>query len=250
MAIDTVTLAVSRKYTDQTVIGLGGLKGAPAIIKDIVHQDGINVVTFEWTGTDGSKQTRDMIVYDGTPIYVWESGNTYNYGDLVIYSSTLYRCLVKNNDIVFHRTKYEEIGASDGNYDIVEDSSLLPVNFTSADRKMYYSIADEYFWLWNGQGWQAQRNLKLAEFAPNAATAKDNAIVLYIGDNTNGFIKGRLYQYKISNNSWNDVTNIDYSNVTNKPQINGNTLEGNKTSAELGIRVMGTYEEENLYLHC
>ena len=84
MAIDTVTLAVSRKYTDQTVIGLGGLKGANCTVKDIVHQDGINVVTFGWAGTDGSKQTRDMIVYDGTPIYVWESGNTYNYGDLVI----------------------------------------------------------------------------------------------------------------------------------------------------------------------
>ena len=163
MAIDTVTYAAARKYTDKTAIGLGGLKGAPAIIKNIVHKDGINTVTFEWTGTNGAKETRDMVVYDGTPIYVWESGNTYEYGDLVIYASAFYRCITKNSDSTFDDTKWNEIGSPDGNYDIVADSTLLPTRFTAADRKMYYSIEDQCFWLWNGIEWQDQHPKTITE---------------------------------------------------------------------------------------
>lgn len=251
MAIDIVTLAVSKKYTDNTIIGLGGLKGAPAIVKDIVHQNGVNIVTFEWTGIDGTKQTREMTVYDGTPIYIWESGNTYKSGDLAIYSFKFYICLTGNSDIIFDSTKWNEIGGGsvDGDYGIVENSSLLPRGFSASDRKMYYSIEDQCFWLWNGQKWKKQHpDTILVETIPESV--EDNTIVLYVGETANGFVKGRLYQYKAFNNSWNDITNVSYSNIEDKPQINGNVLEGNKTSTELGIKVVGTYSEGNLYLHC
>ena len=33
--------------------------------------------------------------------------------------------------------------------------------------------------------------------------------------------------------------NVDYSNVKNKPQINGNELEGNKSAADLGLATNG-----------
>ena len=155
--MDVVSYSLSRKYTNDTVIGLGALKGANCTIKSIVHQDGINTVTFEWTGTDGTVQTSQMIVYDGTPIYVWESGNHYEYGDLVIYTSAFYRCITPNSDVTFDDTKWNEIGSADGNYDIVENSTLLPARFTPADRKMYYSISDGYFWLWNGYSWVDQQ---------------------------------------------------------------------------------------------
>ena len=94
-----------------------------------------------------------MTVYDGTPIYVWESSNFYKYGDLVIYQSCFYRCIIQNSDVEFDSTKWNEIGSPDGNYDIVENHTLLPARFTAADRKMYYSIADKCFWLWNGAEW-------------------------------------------------------------------------------------------------
>ena len=106
-----------------------------------------------------------MTVYDGTPIYVWESGNHYQYGDLAIYASCFYRCIAENSDTDFDSTKWNEIGSSDGNYDIVQSSDLLPTRFTSADRKMYYSIADGAFWLWNGAEWQMQqpKSITIAE---------------------------------------------------------------------------------------
>lgn len=154
--MDVISYALSKRYTDDTVIGLGYLKGASCTIKSIVHQDGINTVTFEWTATDGTTRTSEMIVNDGTPIYVWESGNHYNYGDLVIYESAFYRCISENSDITFNHLHWNEIGSPDGNYDIVESSAELPVRFTAADRKMYYSIADGYFWLWDGTTWVDQ----------------------------------------------------------------------------------------------
>jgi hypothetical protein len=156
MAIDVITYAAARKYVDKTADALGAVKGAPAIVKNIVHQDGINTVTFEWTGTSGAKETRDMIVYDGTPIYVWESGNTYRFGDLAIYASKFYRCIVENSDIEFNDTHWNEIGSPDGNYDIVEAQEMLPARFTAADRKMYYSIEDQCFFLWDGTKWSEQ----------------------------------------------------------------------------------------------
>lgn len=154
--MDVISYALSKKYTNDTVIGLGAIRGANCTIKSIVHQDGINTVTFEWTGTDGTVQTSEMIVNDGTPIYVWESGNHYIYGDLVIYASKFYRCITENSDIVFNDTHWNEIGSPDGNYDIVETASALPVRFTAADRKLYYVIDETVFYLWDGVKWEIQ----------------------------------------------------------------------------------------------
>ena len=87
---------------------------------------------------------------------IWLSGDHYKYGDLVIYSGAFYRCIVANSDITFDSTKWSEIGGADSQYDIVEDSSQLPTRFTPADRRMYYSIQDCAFWLWDGYRWSLQ----------------------------------------------------------------------------------------------
>lgn len=163
MAIDLATYAASRKYTEQTCDGLGYLKGAPATIKSIVHQNGLHTITFEWTSNSGAKETKDVVISDGTPIYVWESGNTYKYGDLVIYESKFYRCIVEHTSLEFSDTYFNEIGSADGNYDIIQDSSQLPLRFTAADRKMYYSIADSNFFLWNGESWVLQEPKTISE---------------------------------------------------------------------------------------
>lgn len=148
---------LSKKYTDETAIQFGGLKGAPAKIKSIVKENGQNVITFEWKNDEG--ETRESVLYvdDGTPIYTWTPGYEYKYGDLVIYTSQFYRCIVPNSDTVFDETHWNGIGSPDGNYDIVERTADLPVRFTTADRKMYYSIEEGIFYLWNGTEWEAQR---------------------------------------------------------------------------------------------
>lgn len=154
--MDILSYILSKKFTEDTVIGLGAIKGANCTIKSIVHQDGINTVTFEWTGTDGTTKTSEMIVNDGTPIYTWVSGNHYLYGDLIIYASAFYRCIHENSDITFDSSHWNEIGSPDGNYDIVESATGLPPRFTSADRKMYYVIDESAFYLWTGERWVLQ----------------------------------------------------------------------------------------------
>lgn len=40
----------------------------------------------------------------------------------------------------------------------------------------------------------------------------------------------------------------DYNKMKNQPAVNSNTLIGDKTTAELGIRLVGTYNNEELTL--
>lgn len=68
MGLSVVTLALAKKFTKQSLIGLGALKGAPCTIKEIIKNDTSNIVTFEWTGTDDSKQTSTMVVENGISI--------------------------------------------------------------------------------------------------------------------------------------------------------------------------------------
>ena len=84
--------------------------------------------------------------------------NSYKYGDIVIYAAQFYRCVTDCiAGEILDPTYFAEIGSADGNYDIVQDSTQLPARFTPADRKMYWSIDDGFFWLWNGTEWEPQQ---------------------------------------------------------------------------------------------
>ena len=63
--MDIVTLALAKAFTKKTVDGLGALKGANAVITSITKENGISIVTFEWTGTSGIKETDSIQVKDG-----------------------------------------------------------------------------------------------------------------------------------------------------------------------------------------
>lgn len=158
MAINKQAYVLSKKYTEESLIGVGALKGASCQIKSIEHKDGRNTVTFVWEATDGTSRESKMFVEDGTNIYTYTPGDTYYYGDLVIYESAFYRCIVSEYvaETVLDNTKFNEIGSPDGSYDIVETSDLLPPRFTPSDRKMYYCIAEMCFYLWNGFKWAKQ----------------------------------------------------------------------------------------------
>lgn len=64
--MDASTYVLCQAYVKASLIGLGALKGAPCTIKSIVETDEGNVVTFEWTATDGvTKRTSTMLVRNG-----------------------------------------------------------------------------------------------------------------------------------------------------------------------------------------
>ena len=147
---------LSKKYTNETAIQFGAVKGAPCKIKSVVKQNGQNIITFEWKNDAGDVRESTLTVDDGTPIYTWNSGDTYKYGDLVIYESCFYRCITENSDATFDPNKWNAIGSPDGKYDIVDSVDLLPTRFTSADRKMYYVLDEQTFYYWDGTEWVPQ----------------------------------------------------------------------------------------------
>lgn len=209
----TQAYAIAKKYTDETAIQFGGLKGASCTIKSITHQNGRNIVIFEWQNNQGYTRESEMIVKDGTPIYEWQSGDHYEYGDLAIYQSDFYRCITPNDDVEFDATKWNEIGSPDGNYDIVQNSSMLPPIFTAADRKMYYSIEDENFWLWNGSAWNEQEKLSQYRLMPTASSVNLNRVVQYIGAETQhykmGFFYHCVYDSETETYSWEEMNTSD-----------------------------------------
>ena len=72
--MDIVTLALAKDFTKKTVDGLGALKGANAVITSITKENGISTVTFEWTGTSGTKETDSIQVKDGEELGISEEG--------------------------------------------------------------------------------------------------------------------------------------------------------------------------------
>lgn len=249
MALSIETYALSRKYTNETAAQFGGLKGASCKVKSIEKQNGQNIVTFEWKNEEGETRESVMYVDDGTPIYVWESGHRYIFGDLVIYSSCFYRCIQENSDIIFDDKKWNEIGNPDGQYDIVQNSSMLPPRFTPADRKMYYCIDEELFYLWDGHQWNRQDKLIQFEYMPSALDIYSNVIIQYIGETNNNYINGYFYkcEYKDSQYTWINIDTQysakvaktgDYDDLINKPIIN---LDGNESTIILSNLDEGFY---------
>ena len=156
--MDLVTLALAKKYTRDSLIGVGAIKGAPCQIKSIVKQDGVNTVTFLWEDNNGSQHESILQVDDGTSIYVWSAGNTYNVGDLVLYNLVFYQCTYANSDNVWTPSHWIAIGSADSDYSIVQLISELPSTFSSTDKKMYYVISEMCFFLWNGLEWVRQQS--------------------------------------------------------------------------------------------
>lgn len=63
--MDILTYALCKKYTDETVIGGGALKGKNCTVESITPITGGNTVVFKWTLDDGTEQTGSMTVMDG-----------------------------------------------------------------------------------------------------------------------------------------------------------------------------------------
>lgn len=147
---------LAKKYTDDTAVQFGGLKGAPAKILSVVKKDGQNIITFGWDNDLGEHQETKIYVDDGTPIYTWEPDTFYDYGALVIYESSFYRCIYENSDHTFNPLHWDAINSTDGSYGLVETHSELPERFSHADRKMYYVIDEQIFYLWDGYEWTPQ----------------------------------------------------------------------------------------------
>lgn len=60
-----IALNKAKKYTAESLDGLGALKGSPCTIKSTTETPDGTEVTFEWTGTSGTKETKAILVKNG-----------------------------------------------------------------------------------------------------------------------------------------------------------------------------------------
>lgn len=89
MAIDLLTLASARKFTKDTANALGAVKGAPCTIDSIVDTGDANIVTFGWTGADGSYQTTTMTTRHGIGI-----------ADMQIDDAGMLKCILSDGTVI------------------------------------------------------------------------------------------------------------------------------------------------------
>ena len=97
-------LALSRKYTEETVEGAGAVKGKNCVIKSIEPVTGGHKVTFAWYLDDGTYETESMIVEDGAGIedkeIIIREAVERAYNEIVANASQDYNTLEKIESIV------------------------------------------------------------------------------------------------------------------------------------------------------
>ena len=59
-------IGIVKTYVNETLVGMGALKGANCRIQSLTKSGSVNTVVFVWTDTEGENHTSEMLVVDGT----------------------------------------------------------------------------------------------------------------------------------------------------------------------------------------
>ena len=185
--MDVVSWLLAKKYTDNSLIGIGALKGAPCKVKSVEKADGQTTVTLTWKDDNGVSHDTDFYVKDG--VTKWASRTQYAVGDLVINDDILYYCDVANNDATFDPAKWTAVsGAADIDYYIVQYLTDLPSSLSSSDHKIYFVLEDKSFHLWDGTSWSVitsdvkVRELTQAEYDALTPAEQRNGTIYFVTD--------------------------------------------------------------------
>jgi hypothetical protein len=85
--MDILAYILSRKFTEETVIGGGALKGKNCTISKIEATDDGNLVTFKWTLDDGTVKTQELLIKDGADGAEIESAEVNIQGHLILHKT-------------------------------------------------------------------------------------------------------------------------------------------------------------------
>ena len=189
MGLSVVTYALCKKYTDETAIQFGGLKGAPCKVKSVIKADGRSTITLEWKNDAGETKQSEVYVDDGIRPQI--AGSEYLPGDLVLYDNMIYLCLQQNTDTTWVKGHWQAIGGS-CDYYIVDRASSLPTDLTASERKIYYCIHEGTFRLWDGVKWTTidagikAVELTQAEYNALPRAEKLNGTIYFVTDGQGG----------------------------------------------------------------
>ena len=95
MGISVTTLALAKKYTKDSLIGLGAIKGAPCTITNVIENPNEILVTFGWEDVNGGSKSTTITIptgadgksleyeWDGTKLGIKVEGeDNFTYTDL------------------------------------------------------------------------------------------------------------------------------------------------------------------------
>lgn len=192
MGLSTVTYALCKKYTDESLDGVGALKGAPCKVRSVEKIDGRSIVTLEWKSDSGVVKTSEVYVNDG--VSVWIANREYAVNDIVVKDNILYICETANSDATFDPLKWAAIssGSVGGDFKIIDTLSQRPSDLGPDDRQMDYCIEDGNFYLWNGLQWNninagiKIRELTQAQYNALSEAEQNNGTIYFVTDEQGG----------------------------------------------------------------
>ena len=192
MGLSTVTYALCKKYTDESLDGVGALKGAPCKVRSVEKIDGRSIVTLEWKSDSGVVKTSEVYVNDG--VSVWIANRDYAVNDVVVKDNILYICETANSDATFDPLKWAAIssGSVGGDFKIIDTLSQRPSDLGPDDRQMDYCIEDGNFYLWNGLQWNninagiKIRELTEAQYDALSEAEQNNGTIYFVTDEQGG----------------------------------------------------------------
>lgn len=100
--MDVISYAISRKYTDETVIGGGAIKGKNCVIDSITDIEGGHRVTFMWTLDDGTEKRESVDIMNGERGEAGEKGDRGDSGfapQVEVEKSTEHEYILKIQDV-------------------------------------------------------------------------------------------------------------------------------------------------------
>ena len=226
---DVELIGMLKTFINETLVGMGALKGAACQIQDISSVPGGNKITFLWKDTDDVSHTTELTVLNGS------TGN-----GISSISKTSTEGLVDTYTITYtdgNTTTFEVTNGSKG------DPGSDGVGIYSIEKTSTSGLVDTYtitltngieatFTVTNG----AKGDPGDDGFSPVIVEDPDNTDDIYKLDITTS--SGTFVTPNLKGGGSGGTTN--YNSLDNKPKINNVELSGNKTSADLGIKEIET----------
>lgn len=139
MALDIVTYAAAKSYVKSSLNGLGALKGKNCEIDSINTVGDENIITFKWTGDDGTIKTSSLTVKNGEAglsiqsvdidskshlIVTYSDGTTKDAGEIKAKVS---------GDLYYTKSEVNALISTGGSGSVTADDSDIDNLFTPSD---------------------------------------------------------------------------------------------------------------------
>lgn len=220
---DVEIIGMLKSYVSKSLVGMGALKGASCQIESITSVTGGQKITFLWIDTSEASHRSELIVPDGKDgVGIDSISKTATAGLVDTYTITLTDGSSSTFDVT--NGAKGDTGAGIESVEKTETSGLVDtytITLTSGETAT--------FTVTNGEKGDPGDD----GFSPTIVEDPDNTDDIYKLDITDK--NGTIVTPNLKGGGSGGTTN--YNALDNRPQINGVTLAGNKSTSDLGITI-------------